>query len=79
MASSAAKDDTNADYWPISIARSDGQSYQDLDQKPLDMGEDQDVTQLERWQVIIGGHLGMQLAPKDDSKLPLRVGGSRRC
>ncbi|VBB84080.1 Putative protein of unknown function [Podospora comata] len=68
MASSAAKDDTNADYWPISIARSDGQSYQDLDQKPLDMGEDQDVTQLERWQVIIGGHLGMQLAPKDDKR-----------
>ncbi|KAK0672722.1 hypothetical protein QBC41DRAFT_243008 [Cercophora samala] len=68
MASSAARDDSSAEYWPITIARSDGQGYPDLDLIPLDLNEDSDVTQLERWEVIIGGHLAMQLAPKEDKR-----------
>lgn len=61
---SGADDST---YWPIYIARSDGQGYQNLDHQPLDLGEVQDVTQHERWEVIIGFHLANQLAPKVDS------------
>ncbi|KAK0745067.1 hypothetical protein B0T21DRAFT_408121 [Apiosordaria backusii] len=68
MASSASKDDSSAEYWSLTIARSDGQGYTDLDQNPLDLNEDSDVTQLERWEVIIGGHLAMQLAPKEDKR-----------
>ncbi|KAK4172147.1 hypothetical protein QBC36DRAFT_223327 [Triangularia setosa] len=68
MASSASKDDSSAEYWPITIARSDGQGYSELDQNSLDLNEDSDVTQLERWEVIIGGHLAMQLAPKEDKR-----------
>lgn len=33
----------------------------------IDPNEDQDVAQLERWEVIIAGHLQNQLAPKGDS------------
>ncbi|KAK4204889.1 hypothetical protein QBC40DRAFT_336519 [Triangularia verruculosa] len=71
MASSGSKDDSSAEYWPITLARSDGQGYTDLDQNPLDLNEDSDVTQLERWEVIIGGHLAMQLAPKDKRQFKL--------
>lgn len=67
MASSAAQSDTSAEYWPIQIARSDGQGYQNLDHSPLAPNEDQDVTQLERWEVIVAGHLQNQIGPKDDS------------
>ncbi|KAK4458318.1 transcription-silencing protein Clr2-domain-containing protein [Cladorrhinum samala] len=66
MASSAPQAD---EYWPMYIARSDGQGYQNLDQLPLDLKDENDVAQLERWEVIVGGHLQIQLAPKDDKKL----------
>lgn len=64
MAALAAQDE----YWPIKIARSDSHGYANLDHNALNPKEDQDVTQLERWEVILGGHLAAQLAPKDDSK-----------
>jgi hypothetical protein len=66
MASTTAQQDAS-DYWPIHIARSDGQSYPNLDHSSLNPSEDQDVTQLERWEVIVAGHLQNQIAPKDDS------------
>ncbi|KAK3991340.1 transcription-silencing protein Clr2-domain-containing protein [Cladorrhinum sp. PSN332] len=65
MATTTSQDDL---YWPITIARSDGQCYQGLDHEPLDLNNPQDVAQLERWEVIIAGHLQIQLAPKDDKK-----------
>jgi hypothetical protein len=67
MASSTAQNDASTDYWPIHIARSDGQSWPSLDHNALSSSEDQDVTQLERWEVIVAGHLQNQIAPKDDS------------
>ena len=70
MANTAAQSDGSADYWPIHIARSDGQGYPNLDHNALSPTEDQDVTQLERWKVIIAGHIQNQLAPKEDSMLP---------
>ncbi|KAH6856438.1 transcription-silencing protein Clr2-domain-containing protein [Chaetomium sp. MPI-CAGE-AT-0009] len=68
MASTTTQNDASTDYWPIHIARSDGQSYEHLDHSPLSPSEDQDVTQLERWEVIVAGHLQNQIAPKDDKK-----------
>jgi hypothetical protein len=83
MASSASQSDASTDYWPIQIARSDGQEYPNLDHSPLNPNEDQDVTQLERWEVIVAGHLQNQIAPKDDSMfffiLPLASPLSNRC
>ncbi|KAK3294665.1 transcription-silencing protein Clr2-domain-containing protein [Chaetomium fimeti] len=67
MASTTAQQDAS-DYWPIHIARSDGQAYPNLDHSSLNPSEDQDVTQLERWEVIVAGHLQNQIAPKDDKK-----------
>ncbi len=59
-------------YYPITIARSDGVGYtrSNNDHIALSPNEEQDVLQLERWEVIIGGHLAAQLAPKHDSKCP---------
>jgi hypothetical protein len=68
MASTAASNDASTDYWPIHIARSDGQSWTGLDHGPISSTEDQDVTQLERWEVIVAGHLHNQLGPRDDSE-----------
>ncbi|KAG7287729.1 hypothetical protein NEMBOFW57_007242 [Staphylotrichum longicolle] len=68
MASSTAQNDASTEYWPIHIARSDGQSWPTLDHKPLNSSEDQDITQLERWEVIVAGHLQNQIGPKDDKK-----------
>lgn len=67
MANSASQNDASTEYWPIHIARSDGQGYNVKDHSSLDPNEDQDVAQLERWEVIIAGHLQNQLAPKGDS------------
>ncbi|KAK4157267.1 transcription-silencing protein Clr2-domain-containing protein [Chaetomidium leptoderma] len=68
MANAAAQNDASADYWPIHIARSDGQGYPNLDHSALSLTEDQDITQLERWAVIVAGHLQNQLGPKDDKR-----------
>ncbi|KAK4230085.1 transcription-silencing protein Clr2-domain-containing protein [Podospora fimiseda] len=65
MATMSSQEDV---YWPITIARSDGRGYQGLDHEALDLNNPQDVAQLERWEVIIAGHLQIQLAPKDDKK-----------
>lgn len=84
MANAAAPNDASPEYWPIHIARSDGvapsyaQAWSDRDghrglnapHRALIPDEDQDVTQLERWEVIVAGHLQLQLAPKDDSMCP---------
>jgi hypothetical protein len=71
MASSTAPGDGSIEYWPIHIARSDGQSWpqNDIPVKfwPLSPDDDQDVTQLERWEVIVAGHLQNQIGPRDDS------------
>lgn len=67
MANAGAQNDASAEYWPIYIARSDGQEYPNLDHSALSPNEDQDVTQQERWEVIIAGHLQNQIGPKDDS------------
>ncbi|KAK4450047.1 transcription-silencing protein Clr2-domain-containing protein [Podospora aff. communis PSN243] len=56
------------DYWPIHIARSDGKGYMGLDHNPLDPNLDKDADQLERWEVIIAGHLQFQLAPKEEKR-----------
>lgn len=64
MANANAQDE----YYPIHIARSDGQGYAGLDHRALKPDDDEDMKQLERWEVIIAGHLSYQLAPKDDSK-----------
>jgi len=64
MATSSNPDD----YYPIQLARSDGKGYLNLDHNPLDPDEGKDVEQLERWEVIIAGHLQFQLAPKEDSE-----------
>ena len=66
--SSAQDDDAKTDYYPISIPRSDGKGYTNLDHNPLNLKEDQDIQQLERWEVIIAGHLQYQLGLKDDSE-----------
>lgn len=55
-------------YYPITIARSDGRGYQNLDHNAIDPNDDKDVEQLERWQVIIAHHLQFQLAPKGESE-----------
>lgn len=68
MANAGAQNDAATDYWPIHIARSDGQGYPNLDHSALNPSEDQDVTQQERWEVIVAGHLQNQVGPKDDSK-----------
>ncbi|KAJ4300215.1 hypothetical protein N0V88_002885 [Collariella sp. IMI 366227] len=60
--------DASTDYWPIYIARSDGQAYTNLDHIPLSADEDQDVTQQERWEVIVAGHLQNQAGPRDDKR-----------
>ncbi|KAK4165211.1 transcription-silencing protein Clr2-domain-containing protein [Cladorrhinum sp. PSN259] len=65
MSTTTSQDDL---YWPLTIARSDGRGYQNLDHQALDLNDPQDVAQLERWQVIVAGHLQIQLAPKDDDK-----------
>lgn len=64
------QNDASIDYWPIHIARSDGQAYTNLDHIPLSPDEDQDVTQQERWEVIVAGHLQNQAGPRDDSMCP---------
>ncbi len=68
MASTTPSNDASTDYWPIHIARSDGQGWTGLDHGPISSTEDQDVTQLERWEVIVAGHLHNQLGPRDDSE-----------
>ena len=72
MASSTTQGDTSTDYWPLHIARSDGQSWVVPDiptnTAALNLDDDQDVTQLERWEVIIGGHLQNQAGPRDDKR-----------
>ncbi|KAL2153385.1 hypothetical protein VTH82DRAFT_4540 [Thermothelomyces myriococcoides] len=68
MANAGAQNDAATDYWPIHIARSDGQGYPNLDHSALNPSEDQDVTQQERWEVIVAGHLQNQVGPKDDKK-----------
>ncbi|KAK4126572.1 hypothetical protein N657DRAFT_643354 [Parathielavia appendiculata] len=65
MASSSAQND---EYWPIHIARSDGQGYAQLDHVALRDDEEQDVAQRERWEVIVAGHLQNQIGPKDDKR-----------
>jgi hypothetical protein len=67
MASSTGQNEASTDYWPIHIARSDGQAYTGIDHFALSSSEDQDVTQLERWEVIVAGHLQNQIGPRDDS------------
>jgi hypothetical protein len=62
------EDDANDDYYPIHIARSDGKGYANLDHNALSPKEDKDVTQLERWEVILAGHLMNQLGPRDESE-----------
>ncbi|KAL2157526.1 hypothetical protein VTH06DRAFT_6077 [Thermothelomyces fergusii] len=68
MANAGAQNDAATDYWPIHIARSDGQGYPNLDHSALNPNEDQDVTQQERWEVIVAGHLQNQVGPRDDKK-----------
>ncbi|KAK3688392.1 transcription-silencing protein Clr2-domain-containing protein [Podospora appendiculata] len=68
MANSTSQDDAGPEYYPIHIARSDGRGYMNLDHNALNPKEDQDVQQLERWEVILAGHLQYQLAPKEDKK-----------
>ncbi|AEO55127.1 hypothetical protein MYCTH_2298606 [Thermothelomyces thermophilus ATCC 42464] len=68
MANAGAQNDAGTDYWPIHITRSDGQGYPNLDHSALSPNEDQDVTQQERWEVIVAGHLQNQVGPKDDKK-----------
>lgn len=48
-------------YTGLRVARTDGKGYDNLDHNALDPKEDQDIAQLERWEVIIGGHLQHQL------------------
>jgi len=57
------------EYYPLTIARSDGKGYQDIRNKTqaLDFNETKDVEQKERWEVIIAGHLAQQLFPKTES------------
>ncbi|KAK3353451.1 transcription-silencing protein Clr2-domain-containing protein [Lasiosphaeria hispida] len=66
----SAQDDDVDGYYPIHIARSDGKvhTYPKLDHNPLDPKSEADTQQLERWEVIIAGHLAHQLAPSDDKK-----------
>ncbi len=70
MASSTTQGDASTDYWPLHIARSDGQSWDGFpgNSHALSPDDDQDVTQLERWEVIIGGHLQNQAGPRDDKR-----------
>ncbi|KAK4237752.1 transcription-silencing protein Clr2-domain-containing protein [Achaetomium macrosporum] len=65
MASSASQSD---EYWPIYIARSDGQGYPNLDYNALSPDDDKDVAQLERWEVSGAEQIGRQLKPKDDKR-----------
>ncbi|KAK4186866.1 hypothetical protein QBC35DRAFT_452807, partial [Podospora australis] len=58
-------------YLLLNIARSDGMGYSDLLNEPLNPNDDQDATQLERWEVIIGGHLAIQLYPQDETRFKL--------
>ncbi|KAK4099670.1 hypothetical protein N658DRAFT_567977 [Parathielavia hyrcaniae] len=58
----------NDEYWPIHIARSDGQGYVQLDHVALRDDEEQDVAQRERWEVIVAGHLQNQIGPKEDRR-----------
>jgi len=59
---------SNNEYHLIALARSDGMGYASLDHDPLDPSNEKDLDQLERWEVIIGGHLQNQIGPKNDSK-----------
>ncbi|KAL2263168.1 hypothetical protein VTK26DRAFT_7919 [Humicola hyalothermophila] len=68
MTSSASQTDASTDYWPIHIVRSDGRGYDDLDHNALNRDDDQDIAQLERWEVIVAGHLQNQIGPKDDKR-----------
>ena len=63
MSNAAAGDE----YVPLTIARSDGKGYPNLDYYPLNLNEDKDVEQKERWEVIIAGHITQQLLPKTES------------
>ncbi|KAK5657656.1 hypothetical protein OQA88_2728 [Cercophora sp. LCS_1] len=56
------------DYYLMHIARSDGKGYTSLDHNPLNPKEDKDIEQLERWEVIIAGHLQNQLLPKTEKR-----------
>ncbi|KAK0715032.1 transcription-silencing protein Clr2-domain-containing protein [Lasiosphaeris hirsuta] len=66
----SAQDNNVDEYYPIYIGRSDGKAhtYPKLDHNPLDPKSEADTQQLERWEVIIAGHLAHQLAPSDDKK-----------
>lgn len=57
------------DYYPLTIARSDGKGYNFVGSKaqPLDPNETKDVEQKERWEVIIAGHIAQQIFPKTES------------
>lgn len=57
------------DYYPLTIARSDGKGYNFVGSKaqPLDSNETKDVEQKERWEVIIAGHIAQQIFPKTES------------
>ncbi|KAK1755929.1 transcription-silencing protein Clr2-domain-containing protein [Echria macrotheca] len=56
-------------YYPLYIARSDGKSYALSEYNALDPKESKDMEQLERWEVIIGGHVKIQLADPKDARL----------
>ncbi|KAL1842636.1 hypothetical protein VTJ49DRAFT_4684 [Mycothermus thermophilus] len=68
MSSSVGADSNGSEYWPIHIARSDGQGYTNLDNFPLSDNDGLDVEARERWEVIVAGHLQKELGPKDDKK-----------
>ncbi|SPQ20078.1 0b105275-aca8-4a02-af70-d2fa6273f459 [Thermothielavioides terrestris] len=68
MASAASQGDAGGEYWPIHIARSDGQGYTKLDHTALSPDNDADVAQLERWEVIVAGHLQNQVGPQGDTR-----------
>ncbi|KAK0636864.1 transcription-silencing protein Clr2-domain-containing protein [Bombardia bombarda] len=63
-----ANSTSQEEYHPIHLARSDGKGYPNLDHHALNLKEDQDIQQLERWEVIIAGHLAHQLAPKEEKR-----------
>lgn len=59
------------DYYPLTIARSDGKGYSFFGPSnktlALDFNETKDVEQKERWEVIIAGHIAQQIFPKTES------------
>ncbi|KAK1836497.1 transcription-silencing protein Clr2-domain-containing protein [Podospora conica] len=56
------------DYYPLTIARSDGKGWPRLNYEPINLNEDKDIEQKERWEVIIAGHLAQQLFPKTETR-----------